>query len=295
MATDESTAKAATATTSASWLESSPTLFVQSEGQSCEKFLANFFRNVRHFVLRGTGGCGNMKPEYYFGLENLKLALGGDLDVPESAPLDDTRRAKFEGFCLFGGTRMIGKADPSQIYLGITEVFPALSARCPDARILGVVAKAGHLRTTPHGTIVSHSDADPYVTIIHPVQHSVLLLQPTVDKLANWDSEYQRCIDICEAPAKNNWPGLLIAYNGGGVTAREISAWAQLGRKDPFYRVLLVKDSGGTAGEFACDQNFLDEHPHVHVCENTVESMRAKLLELGAIVTPQASVSNSAD
>jgi hypothetical protein len=258
------------------WLEASPTLFVQSEGQSCEKFLANFFRNVRHFVLRATGGCGNMKPEYYYGLENLKLALGGDPAVASSP--------RFEGFCLFGGTRMIGKADPSQVYLGITEVFPALAERCPDARILGVVAKAGHLRTTPYGTIVSHSENDPYVTIIHPVQHSVLLLQPTVDKLANWDSEYQRCIDICEAPAKNNWPGLLLAYNGGSVTAREIAAWAQLGRRDPFYRVLLVKDSGGTSGEFACDQDFLDEHPHVHVCENTVDSMRAKLLELGAIV-----------
>jgi len=259
-------------------MDASPTLFVQSEGQSCEKFLANFFRNVRHFVLRGTGGCGNMKPEFYYGLENLKLALGGD-PSDEDSP-------KFEGFCLFGGTRMIGKEDPSQIFLGITEVFPALAERCPDARILGVVAKAGHLRTTPHGTIVSMGEKDPYVTIIHPVQHSVLLLQPTVDKLANWDSEYQRCIDICDAPSKNHWPGLLIAYNGGSVTAREISAWAQLGRKDPFYRVLLVKNSGGTAGEFACDQDFLDEHPHVHVCDNTVDSMRTKLLELGAIVAP---------
>lgn len=52
MATNDSTANATQPTPSPSWLEASPTLFVQSEGQSCEKFLANFFRNVRHFVLR---------------------------------------------------------------------------------------------------------------------------------------------------------------------------------------------------------------------------------------------------
>ena len=99
--------------TKRAWLDASPTLFVQSEGQSCERFFANFFRNTRHFVLRGTGGCGNMTPEYYHGITKLQEALGGDPNVPGSP--------KFSGFCLFGGTRMILKDDPSSVVPGITE------------------------------------------------------------------------------------------------------------------------------------------------------------------------------
>lgn len=261
--------------TKRNWLTNSPTLFVQSEGQSCESFFANFFRDSRHFVLRGTGGCGNMKPEYYHGLAKLQEALGGEPGNPDSP--------RFNGFCLFGGTRMISKDDPEVVVPGITEVFPGLVDSCPNARVLGVVVKAGHLQTTPHGIVVSNSDADPYATIIHPQQHSVLLLQPNVDRKADWDAEWQRCLDICASHEANNWDALLTVYNGGGVSERELLHWAELGETRPFYRVLLVRGSGGTADKYANNEAFLKAHPHVHVCDNEVESMRAKLLELGAI------------
>lgn len=262
--------------TEKSWYNSSPTLFVQSEGESCESFFANFFANTRHFLLRGTGGCGNLAPEYYHGLEKLKIALGGDPDDPKSP--------RVEGFIAFGGTRMIRKDDPTVIVPGITEVFPALKATCPNARILGIVVKAGILRTTPHGIIVSDGEEDPYVTIIHPDHHSTLLIQPSADRKADWNAEWQRVAMLCKAQAANRWKGLLTVYNGGGVTENELLYWADEGLYDPFYRVLLVNGSGGRAEKFAQNKKFLSAHPHVHVCENDISSMREKLIELDAIV-----------
>lgn len=257
------------------WLSASPTLFVQSEGQSCEKFFSNFFADTDHFLLRGTGGCGNMTPEYYSVITNLTEALGGN-------PQDSSSK-KFNGFCLFGGTRMIRKDDPTKVVQGITESFPPLKDRCPRARILGVVVKAGILRNTPYGMIVSEGKDDPYVTIVHPQQHSVLLLQPTVDRQADWIAEWMRVAEICKAQAANRWQGLLTVGNGGGVTENELLYWAEAGLEDPFYRVLLVRGSGGRADKFAENQKFLDAHPHVHVCRNDVSNMRDKLEELGAI------------
>jgi hypothetical protein len=257
------------------WIDESPTIFVSSNGESTEKFFANFLRKNKHFVLRATGGCGNMKPEFYHGLAKLQEALGGDPN--------DSASPKFSGFCLFGGTRMIMRDDPTVIQPGITEVYPALRERCPNARILGIIVKAGHLRHTPHGIIVANSPEDPYVTIIHPEQHSVLLLQPGTDQTASWDDEWKRCLKICESHAANHWDGLLSVYNGGGVTERELLTWAELGMRNPFYRVLLVRGSGGTADKYALNEAFLAAHPNVHICNNDVASMRAKFLELGAI------------
>ena len=77
---------------------------------------------------------------------------------------------------------------------------------------------------------------------------------------------------------------MLTVYNGGGVSERELLAWAELGLTNPFYRVLLIRDSGGTADKYANNEAFLAAHPNVHVAQNDTESMRAKLLELGAIV-----------
>lgn len=255
------------------WLSAAPTLFVQSEGESCEKFFANFFKNTRHFVLRATGGCGNMTPEHYDGIDKLREALAGSRAAP-----------KFKGFVLFGGTRMILKDDPTTVVPGITEAFPPLRKTNPDARILGVLVKAGQLRTTRYGIVVSEESDKPYATIVHPTQHSVLLMQPTADRSADWNAEWLRCLEICEAQAANHWDGLLVAYNGGGVTENEVKAWAELGLTKPFYRVLLVKGSGGTADKYANNEKFLEAHPNVHVCDNDVAAMRVKLLELGALV-----------
>ena len=93
----------------------------------------------------------------------------------------------------------------------------------------------------------------------------------------------KECVNICDALRNLQWQGLLTVYNGGPVAERDIQRWAALGKTDPFWRVLLIKGSGRKADEYANDQEFLHEHPSVHVCDNTVEDMRRKLLELGAI------------
>lgn len=267
------------------WLSASPSLYVQSDGQSCERFFANFFANTRHFVLRATGGCAGLEEKYYSGLETLSQVLSG---LPQANKHDSStdpteRQPRFSGFCLFGGTRMILKDAPQEYLPGITEVFPPLGKHCPEARILGIVAKAGHLRTTPFGLVVADEPENAFVTIIHPEQHSVLLLQPNVDSKADWHCEWRRCLDICQAHASNHWQGLLLVYNGGPVSEAELLTWAELGLTNDFYRVLLVQDSGGCADKYAYSEAFLKAHKNVFTCGNDYRSMQETLLHLQAI------------
>lgn len=268
-----------------SWLSASPSLYVQSDGQSCERFFANFFANTRHFVLRATGGCAGLEEKYYSGLETLGQVLAG---LPQSDKHDPSQQTKcqprFSGFCLFGGTRMILKDAPEKYLPGITEVFPPLSKLCQEARILGIVAKAGHLATTPYGLVVADQPDKDFVTIIHPEQHSVLLLQPNVDSKADWLCEWKRCLEICQAHASNHWQGLLLVYNGGTVTEAELLAWVELGLANDFYRVLLVQDSGGCADKYANSDAFLKAHKNVSICGNDYRSMQETLLQLQAII-----------
>lgn len=258
-----------------------PSLFIQTGEDKSQLFGMNFARNIkRHFVMRLTGGCGLMTPSDAVGLANLQEALSGKKPGEEG----DSQHPRFAGFCLFGGTRMVRKDDPTVIVPGITEVPPAISRDCPDAAMLGVIAKVGHMRYTPSGIVVHSEDNNDYATIVHPTQTSTVVLQPSADSLASWDDEAKECINICDALRQLQWQGLLTVYNGGGVTEREIKRWALLGLRDPFWRVLLINGSGRKADEYARDEEFLAEHPTVHVCDNTVESMRSKLAELGAII-----------
>lgn len=256
-----------------------PSLFIQTGEDKSQLFGLNFARDCRHFVMRGTGGCGLMSESDAVGMRNLRLALSGQSD-------DGSTHERFSGYCLFGGTRMVRKDDPTFIVPGITEVFPAISKYCTDSALLGVIVKAGHLRYTPYGLVVHDEPDNDYITIVHPTQTSSVILQPSSDSTASWDDEWKECVRICDSLRQANWKGLLLAYNGGGVTDREVRTWAKLGKTDPFWQVLLVKGSGRKCDELAGDEEFLAEHPTVHVCENNVESMRQKLLELGALVAP---------
>ncbi|MCA9801335.1 MAG: hypothetical protein KC777_05085 [Cyanobacteria bacterium HKST-UBA02] len=266
-----------------SFHDSAPSLFIQSGWDKSQLFGLNASRDARHFVLRGTGGCALMEPKDSVGMRNLELALSGR----DRAGRQWRKRKRFSGFCLFGGTRMVMKHDPKIIVPGITEVFPAIQRYCPDAVTLGVIAKVGHMRYTEHGLVIHDEPDKPFVTIVHPTQTSSVILQPSADMQASWDDEYQECIRICDALRQSQWQGLLIAYNGGGVTEKEILSWAKLGKMDSFWRVLLIRGSGRKPDEYASDKEWLAEHPTVHVCENDLDDMRVKLAELGAIVDPE--------
>lgn len=254
-------------------------LFIRNRGESCSKFLANFLNlSVRPFALRVTGGC-LIDPEFEPGLVALERALTGGKRRKSKLP-------RFAGFCLFGGTRMVRKNSPRTVVRGIPEIVPPINRYCPRAQTLGIIAKVSNLKHSRLGIIVSppQNDADPHVTLVHPDQHSVLIVQPSADQFASWTDEMRECIDIIDQLRSNRWQGLLIAYNGGQVVGQEIELWAKNGDADPFWRVLLVKGSGRITDKYANDEQFLKDHPTVHVCDNNEDSMRSALLQLGAIV-----------
>ena len=263
--------------------EFAPSLFIQSAWDKSQLFGMNAARDIRHFVLRGTGGCGLMKPEDAIGLRNLEFALSGR-DLKDGKQ----RHQRFSGLGLFGGTRMIRRDNPKVIVPGITEVFPAIEPWCQNSVFCGVLAKTSHLQMSPHGLVMQNNPAEDYVTIIHPNQTSCVLLQPSADTTATWDDEFKECVRIVDSLRDAQWKSLLVAYNGGGVTEREIRTWAKLGKQNPFWQVLIVNGSGRKSDELAADEEFLAEHPTVHVCQNSVEDMREKLTDLGALVPGEA-------
>ncbi len=254
-------------------------LYIRSGRESCNKFLGKFLNlSIRPYVMRVTGGC-LVDDKYQKGLNYLQWALTGGAENRPELP-------RFAGFCLIGGTRMVDKSDPSKIVRGITEVVTPLNRLCPRSQTLGLIAKVGDLKQSRYGMVVSPpaSESDPYVTLVNHDLNAVLVMQPSADHFASWSEEARECIDIIDHLRSNQWQGLLVAYNGGSVVAEEIENWAKLGKRDPFWRVLLVNGSGRSADKFARDATFLKEHPTVHVCRNTELSIRTALVKLGAVV-----------
>jgi hypothetical protein len=260
-----------------SWLKEHPTMFVLKGKEHSGRFNVNFAKPVRHFVHRITGGCGNMAPEYWDGMQRL-------IDVLRGHSEDGTLQPQMTGMGLFGGTRMLFKKNPEVVRPGVTEVFPAVAAECDGAAMLGIVARTSKMHYTPRGLVVSTEPKSDFFTIVHPVQVSIAVLQENADEAAPWNAEFLRCADIVGDLQAEGWGALLTVYNGGKVTNDEIDLWCEMAKRDPGnWNVHLVKGSGGTADRLANDAEWLAEHPNVHVSECTIESMRSKLLELDAI------------
>lgn len=265
------------------WLKEYPTMFVLEGKEHSGRFNVNFAKPVRHFVHRITGGCGNMAPEFWPGMQTL-------IDVLAGLSSDGKPQPKMTGLGLFGGTRMLFKQDPSVVRPGVTEVFPAVAATCSGAAMLGIVARTSKMHYTPRGLVVSTEPKSDFFTIVHPVQVSIAVLQENADEAAPWNAEFLRCADICGDLQTEGWGALLTVFNGGKVSNDEIDLWCKLAESDPGnWNVLLVKGSGGTADKLANDAEWLAEHPNVHVAECTVEALRSKLLDLDAISEEQSS------
>lgn len=256
-----------------------PSLFISSGWDKSQLFGMNAAADIRHHVLRLTGGCGYMEARHAKGLRNLELALSGrDKDGVQ-------RHKPYSGMVLSGGTRMVKRANPRVIVPGITEVMPAIEPWCPKAVTCGIVPKVSHLKLSPHGVVIQDNPKDEYVTILHPNQTSVNLLQPSADCTADYKDEARECARICDVLRGMHWGGCLTTFNGGGVTEFEIQMWAKLSQEDPdFWRIMLIKDSGRKTDEYAANVEFLEAHPSVLVCENDLDSMREKLQEHGALV-----------
>ena len=104
------------------------------------------------------------------GLANLQIALSGQ---GSEASEGDSSHPRFSGFCLFGGTRMVSKADPSVVVpghyrdtSGYLESLPGCShARSHrQGRSLAVYTAVGGDRSWPTKTPTRM----PHVTQIHP-------------------------------------------------------------------------------------------------------------------------------
>ncbi len=266
------------------WLKGQTTMFVLRRNEHSGRFCFNFARpGLRGFIHRMTGGCGNMKPEYWEGMNILMDALSGHSD-------DGSFQPKMSGLTLFGGTRMLYKRDPKIVRPGITEVFPGIAADCPEAVVLGIVARYSKMYPTNHGLVIGTSPEDDYFTIVHPNQKSIAVLQDNADEISPWEAEYLRCSDVVGELQEQGWQSLLTAYNGGGVTKKEVLHWCKLSQMagDPtMWRVLLIEGSGGSTDALIQDKDWLRENPNVSVCGCSVKELRDSFFNLGAITFPK--------
>ena len=240
-----------------------PSLFMQTRGEDSLKIALQLTQAERKFVVRFTGGCGYMSPKDTQGLYDLFIEafLG------------------YEGAILFGGTRMLKRDDLSVIVPGITEVPVHVRRNCPGSKILGVVPKTQDLRLTNFGMVVADGGDDDYLTIIHPNQEMCLIVQQSVDEGVSWEAEYQECIKITQnLRAYAGFNSLLVSYNGGGVTEKEILDTAKLG-----WPVLLIDGSGRKSEEYTRNKKFLMRYRNVLVAQKNSESIREKLTEIGVI------------
>ncbi|HEY9776373.1 MAG TPA: hypothetical protein V6C81_21610 [Planktothrix sp.] len=259
-------------------------LFFQDGGRRSVDFALTFADAeplVPKIACRLTGGCGNMTTADAIGMRNLEQALCGF--TKGGGP-----RRHFAGFGIFGGTRMISPIDPTIVIPGITEIFPNVVKHCPGADTLGIVAGFRRFSRSQEPGLTDKlilSRENNLLTIVHPDPRAVLLLQPTPDNDSVWDDEYKETQKCFTALHDLDWKTLNIVYNGGSVTEREIKLWAYLGRRQPgLWNMLLIKDSGRKASEYASNAEFLAQHPNIHVAENDVNAINDKLWQLGVLV-----------
>ena len=246
-------------------MRSIPSLYIQQGREQSTKIALSLTRAKTKIAVRVTGGCGNMEAKNANGM----------------LELFSKSFKNFEGVFLFGGTRMIMRHNHETILPGITETAALIKIISPTAIILGVVPRSQELKVSDFGMIVSDQKENDFVTIIHPDQDICLLVQQSIDQTASWEAEYEACMDITENLREfAGWKSLLVSYNGGTVTAKEIEATAK--RNWP---VLLISGSGRKTDEYASDKDFLKRFSNVYVCQNHSDSLRRHLTQLGAVAT----------
>ena len=230
-----------------------------------------------HRAIRWTGGCGLMKAEDWIGLRKLcdGFVLAGEYAL---------------GHHLLGGTRMRGYWTPDQIIPGITEVPVWVRDQLETGmRLYGITPRIQEpLVNDRFGTIVSVDEDKEhpyggYFTTLRGDVDVLLYYQASANHEAKYDDERKRAIDIVDRLVSRDWPALLVSYNGGGVTKREILHWCDRLAHSPTWqaraRVLLIKDSGRVSSELASDEAFLANNPWVIVSSSEPEEIAHCLRE----------------
>lgn len=241
-------------------LSNCPSLYIQGQNEQSSVIALKLTRARQRFVVRFTGGCGYMSVDDANGLYDLfARAFNG-----------------FSGAILFGGTRMVNREDFDSFLPSITEIPALIKKNNPAAVILGVVPKTSEVKLSEAGMIVSNESENDYITIVHPDQDMCLIVQKSVDNTVSWEAEYKECLSIIKSLKDfAGWDSLLISYNGGLVTEKEILETAELG-----WPVLLINDSGRITEKYANDKIFLKRYPNVFVAEKHSASIQKKLQKL---------------
>ena len=241
-----------------------PRLLLQSGSERSTIFRLGLTTAYAKVLVRLTGGCGYMSSADAQGLY--------DLFVPA---FDG-----FSGALLYGGTRIVSAENPSEILPSITELGPLIRRRCPAAKVHGVIPRTDAFSIDSIGRlIISHDSGNGLVSIVHPDQESVLMVQHSVDEAATWGDEWKVCAELAhDLKAFGGFQPLVIAYNGGRYTAEEIEASARSGTP-----TLLIAGSGRKTDEYASNGAFLSAHPSVRVIDRSPQALRLALEELGIV------------
>lgn len=246
----------------------SPSLYVQNENEDLSTKAALSLTTARDkFVVRITGGCGNMDGADTEGMLDMYATAFGSY---------------YGGAVLFGGTQMRYIEDLDRIFPGITEVGPIIKKQCPDARVLGVVPKTDDLGVCERGIVVTTEP--PLMTIVHPDQDVCIIVQTSVDDEAPWDAERILCkkiVSYLRTYAK--FDSLLISYNGGGVTEREVRDWVEHLQ----WPVLLMEGSGRKTDElieeYRSQNTAVNKYPNMLPVACSPASLRSALVLSGAL------------
>lgn len=237
-----------------------PLLWVQTGQELCSRINFLFARKyLSRFVMRITGGCSLMQDEDRIRLMELKKAMQG-----------------FTGVGLFGGTNIRYRERPEEVCDSVTEVFPSVTSRMLK---LGVIAKVHDMRVTPYGIVVRDEPGSKTFSVMHSGADALLTVQPSADRLSQWEAEYKECVRLVDDLQAVGWSSVLLVFNGGRTVETELLTWAALARENPGkWRVLLVEGSGRVADKFASDTEFLRLNPSVHVCGCSSEEIRSSLV-----------------
>jgi hypothetical protein len=245
-----------------------PLLYVKNRGEQTTKVELKLTTASDQTIVRFTGGCGYMSPQDAQGMYDLltKAFYG------------------YAGAILFGGTRMLSSKDSCTIVPGITEVPPLIKKECPGCVLLGVVPKTRDLEISHLGLIISRQE--DYLTIVHPDQDQCLIVQQTTDEGVDWEAEFTECLRIIQdLRDMAGWQSLLVSYNGGEVTRKEIIATAERG-----WSVLLIADSGRVTEEFSRNLSFLSRYPNVKVAEKNSWAIHNSLAELNIVKSSKCEI-----
>ncbi len=245
------------------WLRGS-SLRVESGAERAIALAYDFVRaGVPQRAYRWTGGCGLTSTENRIALEILREGVfrAGELAY---------------GHHIQGGTRMRGYLRPEVVIPGVIEIPVQLKQLLGEKMCLYGITPLTDEGTISddYGTILTRKpDADhPYgghFTTLRGDIDVTVFFQPSANEKSKYEDEVKRAYEIIDHLIMRAWQSLLISFNGGGVTKKEVIHWCrQLATSEEWQQrasILLIKGSGRETDVLAADEEFLDQNPWVTV------------------------------